>query len=89
MIIYRIEFYDPVDGSAGYAFTRSLRGAQKVSTNWLREANQYAKLREEDIVTRTNNPKLPRTVIEPLPVTPTKDGLVKFLNMYAAHPDNG
>lgn len=31
----------------------------------------------------------PHKIAEPMTLTPTKDGIIRFLNTHGAHPDNG
>jgi hypothetical protein len=89
MKIYRIAFECPVEGQQGFAFTSSLSEARKQGNEWVRENKLAAIEREANVITRTGNPESASFEIETISFKPTKDGILKVLNRYASHFENG
>lgn len=73
MKIYRLTLQTAADSSMGFVFTSNRARAHEAATDFHR--------REAG-----NDPE---TKVEPLNCPTDKAGLIRFLNRYASHPDNG
>lgn len=73
MKLARLHKQTVLEGSDGYAFYGSQREAEKARTAHKRD----------------NKLKDPCSEIDTIEVEPTREGIIKALNRYAGHPDNG
>lgn len=74
MKIYRVSLWsDSGDGSTGYSYHSSKREAEKAARE-----NRSAKSNDS-----------PDPDVEVIDVSPTRAGIIKVLNRYGGHPDNG
>jgi hypothetical protein len=72
--VYRIKFYEQLDGSRGYAFASSKAEAAKI-------AREFTSGGTDD------NPH--SAEVEAIEFQPTLTSFLRVLNSYAVHPDNG
>lgn len=75
MRFYRVHDYSPFEGSGGFEFFTSKAEALK------RALELYDPERHGDDKSTID--------IEVVDVTPTKNGILSALNVWASHPDNG
>lgn len=73
MKFYRVEFHGEGGISYGFAFHTNRRDARAAKRDW-------------DSAADTSSD---HAVIDTIDVTPNKAGILRALNAYAAHPDNG
>lgn len=73
MKLYMLHFYATQDGSYGYRFFTSAKAAEREAAQWRRD----------------NAGDEPRCDIASIDIEPTKNGILRALNRYASHADNG
>lgn len=78
MRFYRLHRYHVENGSAGYEYFTNERDATKARAEW------YGNFEEEERVTNCEGSEY-----EIIEVEPTKVGILKALNRWASHNDNG
>lgn len=76
MSIYKIAFNGDPDGQKGFDYVSSLREAQKRKREWDGNSEPGEHLQRN-------------AEIEKLDIDPTKTGILRALNIYGGHPDNG
>lgn len=74
MRIYSLHRTHSAGESAGYEFFGSRRAADKAAAEWIRSDDSLLEHGTE---------------IKPIEVEPTKSGILRALNRYASHNDNG
>lgn len=79
MKFFRVHLFDSVDSSAGYEFASNERDARMIVAKFKQNNRDRVKA-----AGGVFNDK-----IELIEIEPTKTGILKALNRYAGHPNNG
>jgi len=80
MKYYRLDMHHEYGTSVGYQFFTNRREAEKAFREYMSPPEKWD---EEWVVSRSG------TEIEVIEITPTRDGILHALNLYASHADNG
>jgi hypothetical protein len=79
MKFFRVHLYEGNEGSAGYVFETTLPAARRRVAEFKRSVKERPADRRGAV----------DCDIDPIEVEPNKTGILKALNRYAGHPDNG
>lgn len=74
MRFYRVHKYEIIDGSSGSDWFTTKSEATKAANQWHRENGDETGGRVD---------------VDIVEIEPTKAGILRALNLYASHPDNG
>jgi hypothetical protein len=81
MKLYRLSKWESSDGHRGFSYFASRRAAVSARRQWLNDYIYESKKQRAEMYAGSD--------IDVIEVTPTREGILRFLNHYAAHPDNG